>query len=185
MKLRKILSLALALCMILTIGAFASSDMPDTSQGGKATSRPPDNSTKAVDILGGRAALYIEYGDGGYTVTQNVTDAYETAGIDGVAAPASGEPYALGGVYIRCGAENWDAENSVGNSGIIINQRDDESTPFLFGGDEDLYEAPDGVRYNSVIVMEEDPAEPEHERATETAPGVGIAFKPVISDNFA
>ena len=176
MKLSKILALALALCMILSISAFASSDMPDTSMGGSATSRPPDNSTKAVDILGGRAALYIEYGEDGYAVSKNITDAYEVEGLDGIAAPASGEPYALGGIYIRCGAENWDEENAVGNSGIVINQLDDETTPVLFGGDEDLYEAPDGARYNSVIVMEEDPAEPEHEKATETAPGVGIAF---------
>ena len=176
MKIRRILAIALALCMVLSLGAFASSDMPDTSMGGKATSRPPDNSTKAVDILGSRAALYYEYGEGGYTVSKNVTDAYEVRGLDGVTAPASGEPYSLEGVYIHCKAENWDAEGAVGNSGIVINQLTDETTPFRFGGAADLYEAPDGQRYNSVIVMEEDPAEPEHERATETAPGVGIAF---------
>ena len=176
MKIRRVFAIALALCMLLSLCAFASMDMPDTSMGGKATSRPPDNSTKAVDILGSRAALYYEYGENGYTVSQNVTDAYEVQGLDDVAAPASGEPYALEGVYILCKAENWDAEESVGNSGIVINQLTDETTPFYFGGAEDLYDAPDGQRYNSVIVMEEDPAEPEHDKATETAPGVGIAF---------
>ena len=176
MKITKVLAIALTLCMLLSLGAFASSDLPDTSQGGKATSRPPDNSTKAVDILGARAALYFEYGDNGYTVSKNVTDAYTVAGLDGVAAPASGEPYALSGVYIDCAAENWDAENEVGNSGIVINQRTDEDTPFYFGGAEELYEAPDGQRYNSVIVMREDETEPAHDKATETAPGVGIAF---------
>lgn len=176
MKATKILSLFLALCMILSVGAMASSDMPDTSKGGSATSRPPDNSTKAVDILGSRAALYFEYGDDGYTVSRNVTDAYETEGLEAVEAPASGEPYALGGVSIYCRAENWDAEEEVGNSGIVINQLTDETTPFCFGGAEDVYTAPDGARYNSVIVMEEDPNEPEHDKATETAPGVGIAF---------
>ena len=176
MKASKILSLFLALCMVLSLGAFASSDMPDTSKGGSATSRPPDNSTKAVDILGTRAALYIEYGDDGYTVSKNVTDAYTVEGIDAIEAPASGEPYALEGVYIGCDAENWDADEAVGNSGIVINQRTDEDTPFYFGGAADLFAAPDGGMYNSVIVMNEDPDEPEHERATETAPGVGIAF---------
>ncbi len=176
MKITKILALALALCMVLSLGAFASSDMPDTSMGGSATSRPPDNSTKAVDILGGRAALYIEYAEDGYTVSQNVTDAYDAEGLDGVAAPVTGEPYALGGIRIYCGAENWDAEESVGNSGIVINQLTDETTPVFFGGAEDIYKAPDGEMYNSVIVMEEDPNEPEHDKATETAPGVGIAF---------
>ena len=176
MKLHRILALATALCLLLSVGVMASSDMPDTSKGGSATSRPPDNSTKAVDILGTRAALYFEYGEDGYTVTQNVTDAYEVEGLDGVQAPASGEPYVLEGIYIYCGAEDWDAENAVGNSGIVINELTDESTPFVFGGTEDKYEAPDGERYNSVIVMAEDPDEPEHEKATETAPGVGIAF---------
>ena len=176
MKAIRFLSAVLAVCVLLSVCAFASSDMPDTSMGGSATSRPPDNSTKAVDILGSRAALYFEYGEDGYTVAQNITGAYEAKGLDGIEAPASGEPYALSGIYIYCGAENWDEEEAVGNSGIVINQLTDENTPFYFGGAEDLYEAPDGAMYNSVIVMEEDPAEPEHDKATETAPGVGIAF---------
>ncbi len=176
MKTRRILALALVMCLALSLGAFASSDMPDTSQGGKATSRPPDNSTKAVDILGTRAALYVEYGEDGYAVSENVTDAYTVEGLDGVAAPASGEPYTLEGIYIYCGAENWDADEAVGNSGVVINQRTDEDTPVYFGGAEDLYEAPDGLMYNSVVVMEVDPDEPAHDRVTETAPGVGIAF---------
>ena len=176
MKASRFFALFLTLCMVLSLGAFASSDMPDTSLGGSATSRPPDNSTKAVDILGSRAALYYEYGEDGYTVSTNVTDAYTVEGLDDVAAPAAGEPYALEGVYISCAAENWDADEAVGNSGIVINQLTDEETPFYFGGAEDLYEAPDGEKYNSVIVMLEDPDEPEHDKATETAPGVGIAF---------
>ena len=176
MKTARPLALALALCMLLSLGAFASSDMPDTSMGGSATSRPPDNSTKAVDILGTRAALYYEYGEDGYTVSQNVTDAYTVAGLDGIAAPASGEPYSLGGVYIDCAAENWDEEEAVGNSGIVINQLTDEDTPFYFGGAEDVYDAPDGERYNSVIVMKVDDNEETASGATETAPGVGIAF---------
>lgn len=175
MKTARISALVLAACILLSVSAFASG-MPDTSLGGRATSSPPDNSTKAVDILGSRAALYFEYGEDGYTVTQNVTDAYTVAGLDDVAAPASGEPYALGGVYIGCAAEDWDAENAVGNSGIVINQLTDEETPFYFGGAEDLYEAPDGQMYNSVIVMSVDENEELASGATETAPGVGIAF---------
>lgn len=176
MKTARILALALALCMLLSLGAFASSDMPDTSMGGSATSRPPDNSTKAVDILGSRAALYLEYGEDGYTVSQNVTDAYTVQGFDDIAAPVIGETYALGGVYIACAAEDWDEEEAVGNSGIVINQLTDETTPVLFGGDEAVYEAPDGAEYNSVIVMAVDENEELASGATETAPGVGIAF---------
>lgn len=176
MKTTKILALVLALCMVLSLGAFASSDMPDTSLGGSATSRPPDNSTKAVDILGGRAALYIEYSEDGYTVSGNVTDAYAAEGLDGIEAPVIGEEYALGGIYLYCGAEDWDEEEAVGNSGIVINQLTDETTPVYFGGAEDLYEAPDGAMYNSVIVMETAEDEELASSATETAPGVGIAF---------
>ena len=39
MKFTKILALIMALCMVLSIGAMASG-LPDTSQGGTATSRP-------------------------------------------------------------------------------------------------------------------------------------------------
>ncbi|MCD8116059.1 MAG: hypothetical protein LUE21_02905 [Oscillospiraceae bacterium] len=172
----KILALILALCMVLSVGAFASSDMPDTSMGGSATSSPPDNSTKAVDILGTRAALYIEYGEDGYTVSQNVTDAYEVEYQEDVATPEEGETYTLSGIYIYCGAEDWDDEEAVGNSGLVINQLTDETTPVVLGGEEDYYEAPDGETYNSVIVMETDEEETLASDATETAPGVALAF---------
>ncbi|MCD7749330.1 MAG: hypothetical protein LUH42_04710 [Oscillospiraceae bacterium] len=176
MKSCKILALVLALCMLLSVSAFASSDMPDTSMGGSATSAPPDNSTKAVDILGTRAALYIEYGEDGYTVSENVTDAYEVEYQDEVATPEVGETYTVGGIYIYCGAEDWDEDEAVGNSGIVINQLTDETTPVVLGGEEDYYEAPDGESYNSVIVMETDEDEELASGATETAPGVALAF---------
>ena len=155
MKFSRILALVLAFCMVLSIGALASG-MPDTSKGGQATSRPPDNSTKAVDILGGRAAIYIEYGENGYTLSQNITDDYTVETQGELSAPASGEMYTLGGISIYCDAEAWDEENAVGNSGIVINELTDENTPVVFGGDEDFYKAPDGEMYNSVIVMKID-----------------------------
>lgn len=175
MKFCKVLALVLVFAMVLSISAFASGDMPDTSQGGKATSRPPDNSTKAVDILGTRAALYYAYGDSGYTVSQNVTGDYYLY-MPPIAAPLAGTPYALEGVYLWCGAERWDEAAGVGNSGIVINQLTDETTPFRLGGAADLYEGPDGQMYNSVVVMKTDPNETMPESATETAPGVGVAF---------
>lgn len=176
MKSVKWISLALAFCMVLSLGAFASSDMPDTSMGGRAASAPPDNSTRAVDILGSRAAVYFDYDEDGYTVSQALTEDYSADGLDGVEAPASGEPYVLGGIDIRCGAVRWDEEELVGNSGIVVNSRTDETTPFVLGGEEALFDAPNGGTYNSVIVMSVDPDEPLPERATETAPGVGIAY---------
>ena len=176
MKMRKLFSIVLALCLILSTGVFASSDMPDTSMGGSATSRPPDNSTKAVDLLGTRAALFFAFDGAGYTVSQNVTDSYELELQEPVTAPASGEPYSLGGVRLYCAAEDWDEEEALGNSGIVINQLTDETTPFLFGGDADYYRGPDGMMYNSVLVMAVDEKEPLSGRVTETSPGVGIAF---------
>lgn len=176
MKFSKILALVLAFCMVLSVSVLATSDLPDTSRGGKATSRPPDNSTRAVDVLGGRAAIYIEYGEKGYTLSQNVTDDYTVETQGELTTPASGEPYTLSGISIYCGAEAWDEENTVGNSGIVINQLTDENTPVLVGGDEALYEAPDGRKYNSVIIMDTDENEELAVGATETAPGVGIAF---------
>ncbi len=174
-KVTKILALVLAFCMVLSIGVFASG-MPDTSQGGSATSSPPDNSTKAVDILGTQAGIYIEYGEDGYTVTENLTDSYEFESQNEITVPVVGEEYVLDGIYIYCGAEDWDDEVEVGNSGIVINQLTDDSTPVLLGGDEDYYEAPDGEMYNSVIVMEVSDDETLASGATETAPGTGIAF---------
>ena len=106
MKTRKTFALMLALCMVLSFGAYASGT-PDTSQGGRATSSPPDNSTKAVNLLGTRAAVYVEYGeDGGYTISQNVTDSYEVT-LPEFAAPVAGETYTLSGVSILCKAEDW------------------------------------------------------------------------------
>ncbi|MCD7844431.1 MAG: hypothetical protein LUG57_00960 [Oscillospiraceae bacterium] len=176
MKKIRLLALILALCMLMSVSAFASGDMPDTSMGGSATSAPPDNSTKAVDVLGTRAALYIEYGEDGYTVSQNVTDSYEVELQEDIATPEVGETYTLGGIYIYCGAEDWDEEEAVGNSGVVINQLTDETTPVVLGGEEDYYEAPDGESYNSVIVMEIDEDEELASGATETAPGVALAF---------
>ncbi len=176
MRIRKILAVALALCFILSVGAFASSDMPDTSQGGRATSSPPDNSTKAVDILGTRAAFYFEYGENGYTTSRNITDDYEIVTQSEVAAPASGEMNVIDGIYLYCGAEAWDEENEVGNSGIVINDLTDTETTWYIGGDEAYYEAPDGQMYNSVIIMETAEDEELASGATETAPGTGIAF---------
>ncbi len=176
MKAIKTLALIVALCMVLTLGAFASSDMPDTSMGGRATSAPPDNSTKAVDILGTRAAVYFDYGDEGYTVSRNVTEDYNFITQGDITAPASGEPYALGGIYLYCGAESWDEENAVGNSGIVINSRTDTETPFFLGGTEELYDAPNGEKYNTVIIMDTAEDEELAGRVTETAPGVGLAF---------
>ena len=177
MKTIKILALITALCMVLSLGAMASSGMPDTSMGGRATSAPPDNSTKAVNLLGERAAIYIAYGeDGAYTVTQNLTDAYDFEASGEIAAPVAGEPYVLEGVSIVCAAEDWDEENAVGSSGIVINQLTDDATPVCFGGAADYYTAPDGAAYNSVIVMNVDEDETLASGATETAPGVGIAY---------
>ncbi len=176
MKCSKILAMVLSFCLLLSVSAFASSEALDTSMGGSATSRPPDNSTKAVDILGTRAAIYIEYGEDGYAVSQNVTDDYEVQLQGDIETPSAGQPYTLGGVYIYCGAEAWDEEEEVGNSGIVINQLTDEDTPVVFGGEEDYYEAPDGQEYNSVIVMEVGEDEELAADATETAPGVGIAY---------
>ncbi len=175
MKTRRILALAMALTLLMSLGAYASG-MPDTSMGGRATSAPPDNSTRAVDVLGSRAALYIEYGDDGYTLAENVTDAYDAVLPDDLAAPAEGEDYALEGIYIDCARVDWDEENTVGNSGIVINARTDEQTLFSLGGEQDVYEAPDGQRYNSVIVMRYDEDETLPDSAKETAPGVGLAF---------
>jgi len=176
MKVRKILALALALCMLLSLGAFASGT-PDTSKGGKATSAPPDNSTLAMDILGTRAAVSIDYSEEtGYSLSKNITGAYDVEFREELTAPTVGASYEMGGIRIECKAVDWDAENTVGNSGIIINARTDEQTLYTFGGDEDFYEAPDGKSYNSLIVMNTDPSEAEPEDAKETAPGVGIGF---------
>ncbi len=176
MKSARILAILLALCLLLATGALATAEMPDTSLGGRATSAPPDNSTKPIDELGARAAIYIEAVEGGYTLTKNVTDAYTIEGADDIGAPASGEPYSIEGIYLECAREDWDAENAVGNSGIIINQYTDTTTPVHIGGTEKLFDAPDGNKYNSVIVMNTAEGETLASGSKETAPGVGLGF---------
>ena len=149
--------------------------MPDTSMGGNATSRPPDNSTRAVDILGSRAAIYFEYSEDGYTISQNVTDAYVMEGGE-IEVPVIGADNLISGLYLECATIDWDDENSVGNSGIVFNDLTDTETTFTIGGEEALYEAPNGESYNSVIVMNMDEEEEYDTSATETAPGCAIAF---------
>lgn len=175
MKLRKILALVMVFCLLLSISAFASG-LPDTSKGGKATSRPPDNSTRAVNLLGGQAAIYIEYGEEGYTLTENITDAYEVEFQNELEVPEVGKTYALDGVSIVADRMDWNEETEVGNSGIIINALTDESTDFIFGGEKDYYEAPDGEMYNSILISTIQDDEPKPESAVETARGVGLGF---------
>ena len=153
----------------------AASGTPDTSMGGSATSRPPDNSTKAIDILGTRAAVYIEYGEDGYTVTNNASDSYKVE-LGEMDAPVIGSANAIKDLYIECSAIDWDAENEVGNSGLVINSLTDEETTFILGGEEDVYDAPNGEKYNSVVIMNMVDDEEYDEDATETAAGCGIAY---------
>ena len=154
----------------------AAGSQPDTSMGGNATSRPPDNSTKAIDVLGSRAAIYVEYSDEGYTVSENITDAYTVEKAQAIEAVDPGDTMAISGLYIECDTVDWDEENTVGNSGLIINALTDEETTFELGSAADNYEAPDGEMYDSVIVMNYVEDELLPESATETAAGCGIAF---------
>ena len=147
----------------------------DTEQGGMATSTPPDNSTRPINILGPRAAIYIEYTGDGYTISNNITDAYTVEGGD-IEVPVVGEENVISGLYIKCDRVDWDAENTVGNSGIIFNALDDVETTFVIGGQDSVYEAPNGNQYNSVIMMYVDPEEPYDNNAQETAPGVGVCI---------
>lgn len=175
MKFSKILALVLALCMVLSVGAMAS-DLPDTSMGGKATDRPPDNSTRAVDILGGQAAVYIEYAEDGYTLSQNITDAYEVEFSGELTTPVVGEEYVLDGVKIIGSRMDWNEETEAGNSNIVINALTDEATTFVLGGAEDYYEAPNGEMYNSLLISTIDENEAGPDSAVETARGVNLAF---------
>ena len=148
----------------------------DTELGGAATSTPPDNSTRPINILGPRAAIYFEYTEDGYVLSKNITDAYTVEGADDLAIPTVGEEYVISGLHIKCDREDWDAENTVGNSGIIFNALDDVETTFVIGGQDDVYEAPNGQQYNSVIELYVDPDEPYDNSAQETAPGVGVCI---------
>ena len=175
MKFSKILALVLALCMVLSLGAYAS-DMPDTSQGGSATDRPPDNSTRAVNLLGEQAAIYIEYTEDGYVLKENATDAYEVTLQNELSVPVVGQEYVLDGVQIIGSRMDWNEETEVGNSNIVINALTDETTTFVLGGEADYYEAPNGEMYNSVLISTVQEGEAEPESAVETARGVNLAF---------
>ena len=150
-------------------------ELADTELGGMATSTPPDNSTRPINILGTRAAFYFEYTEDGYTLSQNITDAYTIQGGE-VEIPTVGGENVISGLYIQCDRVDWDAENQVGNSGIIFNSLDDVETTFVIGGKDPVYEAPNGEMYNSVVVMYVDPNEEYDTSAQETAPGVGICI---------
>ena len=205
MKAAKILAILLAMCLLFSAGVLASGEassgsgeassggasfdlssldlselfpggMPDTSLGGSATRMMTPPSSKPFNELGTRAALYIELVDGAYTVTKNVTDAYTVEGLDDVPVPTVGELYTLDGIYLECDRIDWDADNAIGNTGIVISQYADETTPVHIGAAEELYEGPDGEMYNTVILMNTAEDEPAPSGSKETAPGVGIGY---------
>lgn len=188
MKFTKMLSAILATCMLISVSALAtdgtsdiskgggaSAGMPDTSKGGSATSAPPDNSTKAVNLLGAHAALYYEYSDKGYTLYDHsdTTDGFKIQ--NKLTTPTVGKEYSISGINIQYDSIDYDTENTVGNSGIVINSKTDTSTPFTIGGDDDFYTV-DDKGYNSVIVMQATDDEYQDTKATESSQGVGIAY---------
>ncbi|NTV89061.1 MAG: hypothetical protein HGA22_01655 [Clostridiales bacterium] len=197
MKLKKVLIIILVICMLIPTAVtaaddlpampqgegvmlapppgFPGGDMPDTSQGGKARAAPPDNSTKAVNLLGERSAVYFEFTNGGYKLHDNsrTADGFETA--NKLSVPVVGKEYTISGVNIRYDSIDYDTTNKVGNSGIVINSLKDAATPFTIGGDKDYYTV-GGKGYNSVIVTQAKDDEYQDAKATESAQGVGIAY---------
>ena len=120
--------------------------------------------------------FFFECGEDGYSASENLTDDYSVRLRGTIPEIEAGAQNTIDGIFLSCGAEAWDAENTVGSSGIVINDLTDTETTWLIGGGEDYYEAPDGEMYNSVIIMNTDEGEELASGATETAPGTGIAF---------
>ena len=179
MKLSKVLAVILIFALCLSMGLpVLASDTPDTSMGGQAVSAPPDNSTRALDILGHRTVLYYEYypDEDDYILT--FIPAYKDSMTrqGDLLIPDQGELFQAEGLDIRVDEIRWVEEDEIGTSGAVINCLEDDGTPFLYGGDESYYEAPDGKEYNSVLVLARGANEEEHTDAIETASGVGIAF---------
>ena len=179
MKRCKILAFTLALVLCLGAGLPAlAAGTPDTSMGGQAASAPPDNSTRALDALGLRTVLYYEYypDEEDYILTFFPSHKDSMTRQGDLLIPDSGELFQIEGIDIRVDEIRWVEEDEIGTSGVVINCLEDDTTPYLYGGDESYYEAPDGREYNCVLVLDRGENEAEQTDAIETASGVGVAF---------
>ena len=169
-KAAKILSILLALCMALSLGAIASGEASGGGSG-EAEMAPPDVSTKGIGELGQRALLYIENVDGDMVFTE----ANGEHGSVRYTAAEDAEGVTLSDVEIRSDAIDFDIDAGLGTNGITINAKDSDKV-FTIGGEEDNFTV-DGVGYNSVIVLKADPDEyQDGGENSEMSQGGGVLF---------
>ena len=155
------------------------------------------------DALGANAGIFVDgssiaIDDANVTVQGEITAENDTVAISGVmmdyaeigdwtagGSSASGE--ASGDSSEEASGESSGEASAVqaGQTGIVIRGNVD-STLIAVGGDEDLYTAPDGREYNTVILLRAEDADVENalnpgttrsllDNDVETVPGVGLA----------
>ena len=177
-KAAKILSILLALCMALSLGALASGEASGGAN--SAEMAPPDVSTKGIGELGQAALLYVENVDG----KMEFTEAKDGRGSVRYDLSEDAGSVTLSDVEIRSDAIAFDEALGLGTNGITINGKDSEKI-FTIGGERDNFTI-DGVGYNSVIVMKADPKEEQQGGMTsEMVQGGGVLFggRQLILDN--
>lgn len=165
----RIFSILLALCMALSLGAFASGEA--SSGANSAEMAPPDVSTKGIGELGQRALLYIENVDGEFVFTE----ANGEHGSVSYTASEDADGITLSDVEIRADAIDFDLDVGLGTNGVTINAKDSDKV-FTIGGEKDSFTV-DGVGYNSVIVLKADPEEYQDSGDnSEMSQGGGVLF---------
>ena len=174
-KYSKLVSVLLAIVLLLSLSsaAFASGESSDASGEAVAGSAPPPPPS---------------------TMAHNTEDMKNTAAIslvDGVLASdemavtgGSVTEHGISGLYASYdGIGDWDGSMIFGHYGAILDSED--ATPFVIGGEEDLYTV-DGGDYNTVLILgaqdrdEENTLIPgqtrDYKDAPEGAEGAGIYF---------
>ncbi len=135
-KRTKITALLMAASMLLSVGAFASGEASE-SVAGSAPPAPPSAMAQNTEDMKNTAAMYVVGDEMGSDELAVESGAISLHAISGVKAG-----------YDVIG--DWDGSVVFGHYGAVLSN--DDETPFVIGGEQDLYEV-DGTGYNTVLFL--------------------------------
>lgn len=134
-KLAKILAFVMAAAMLLSLGAAA---LASGEASGSAVPPPPSSMAQNTEDMKNFAAI---------SVMDGVIASDETAVTDGVITE-----HGVSGAYASYdGIGDWDGSTVFGHFGAVLSGGDE--TPFVIGGEEELYNV-DGEDYNTVFILD-------------------------------
>lgn len=136
--LKKAIALVMTAAMLLSVSAAAfASGEASSGVAGSAPPPPPSSMAQNTEDMKNTAALYAVSGEMGSDEMAVKGGSIAAHGITGIWAGYDG----IG---------DWDGATIFGHYGAVIS--DEDETPFVIGGGEDIYEV-DGKGYNTVLIL--------------------------------